>query len=71
MTPQEEELLRAAGNCYNACREGFDETVRMISEARGLDPVYVKNLLMNLRLKYKEDPTYLRLRARLPADFPI
>jgi len=46
MTPQEEELLRAAGNCYNACREGFDETVRMISEARGLDPVYV------------EEPTY-------------
>ncbi|WP_126451072.1 hypothetical protein [Sulfodiicoccus acidiphilus] len=71
MTPKERELLRAACNCYNACKENFEETVRMISEARGLDPNEVKELLTSLKVKYRDDPEYIELRSRLPSDFPV
>ncbi|MEM0173867.1 MAG: hypothetical protein QXI16_05110 [Sulfolobaceae archaeon] len=71
LDPLERELLRAAVRCYRACGEGFEETVRMISEARGLDPEFTKRVLMNLKNKYKDDKEYLELRAQLPEDFPI
>jgi len=71
LEPLERELLRAAVKCYRACGEGFEETVRMISEARGLDHMFTKSVLMRLKEKYKDDKEYLELRSQLPKEFPI
>jgi len=71
MEELELELLRAAVRCYRACGEGFEETIRMISEARGLDPNFTKSVLMSLKSKYGEMKEYRNLRSQLPKDFPI
>jgi hypothetical protein len=71
MEPLEYELLKAAVNCYNTCMEDFENTVKMISDARNLDSEEVKKILMRLKDKYRNDPDYVMLRSRLPSDFPV
>ena len=59
------------GNCYDVCREDFEETVRMVSSARGLTTGMVKARLHRMREEFGETETYRTLRARLPDDFPF
>jgi hypothetical protein len=59
------------GNCYDVCREDFEETVRMVSSARGLTPDIVKVRLHRLREEFGETEAYQALRARLPDEFPF
>ncbi|EHP69823.1 hypothetical protein MetMK1DRAFT_00003250 [Metallosphaera yellowstonensis MK1] len=64
-------LLEACVRCYNACKEDFESTVRMISEARGLDPEFTKRVLLSLKERYGSTERYRRLRAQLPEEFPL
>ena len=59
------------GNCYAACHANFEETVGMVADARGLAPAAVTASLRSMREQYGRDPGFLRLRARLPDDFPF
>lgn len=59
------------GNCYEVCGEDFEETVRMVSSARGLTPEVVKARLDRLREKFGDSEAYQALRARLPETFPF
>ncbi len=65
------ELLTGMGNCYDVCGEDFEETVRMVSSARGLTPDVVRARLDRIRKEWGESGTYQALRARLPDDFPF
>ncbi len=71
MTPREEELLTGMGNCYAACHADFEGTVGMVAESRGLAPDAVKETLRSLRQRSGNDPTFERLRGRLPTEFPF
>jgi transposase len=71
VNPRETELLEGMGNCYRACGENFDETVRMVAEARDLRPEDVRQTLTEIRERYGNDESYQRLRRRLPEDFPF
>ncbi len=71
MTPKERELLTGMGNCYASCHEDFEHTVEMVGGARGLTVDMVKRMLEDIRGKYGADAEYLRLRGRLPKDFPL
>ncbi len=71
MTPRERELLTGMGNCYFACHADFEETVRMVGHSRGLSPEEVKETLLRIRVQYGQEPDYMRLRSRLPEDFPL
>lgn len=71
MDPTDRELLRGMGNCYRACREDYEATVRMVARARGLEPEWVKDRLAWLRDTYGSSDVYQRLRARMPDDFPL
>ena len=71
MTPKEEELLTGMGNCYEACRADFEETVRMVAGNRDLTPDEVKGTLRSLRERFGDDPQFVRLRRRLPPEFPL
>lgn len=65
------ELLEGMGNCYRACREGFEETMWMVGRARGLAPEEVKERLNRIREEFGETEEYRELRGRLPVDFPL
>ena len=67
----EYELLNAACNCYDACHKDFNETIEMISNARGLNPKFTEALLIAVRARYSNTKEYQRLRKRLPEEFPI
>ncbi len=69
MNARERELLQGMVNCYNTCHANFEETVGMVSSARGLTPEDVKATLDRLREAGGED--YRTLRNRLPKDFPL
>jgi hypothetical protein len=71
VTPREEELLTGMGNCYAACQEGFDETVRMVAHARDLSREEVLAMLRSMKTKYAGSPRYEALRARFPKNFPV
>jgi hypothetical protein len=71
MEPAEVELLSGMGNCYSACGEDFEATVRMVANARHRAPDDVKTTLRGIRERYGTDPEYRRLRARFPDDFPV
>ncbi|MCI4360105.1 MAG: hypothetical protein L3J91_00215 [Thermoplasmata archaeon] len=71
MTPREEEMLTGMGNCYAACHADFDATVGMVAERRGLTPDEVKATLRHLRERFGTDATFVRLRGRLPTEFPF
>jgi hypothetical protein len=71
VTPREEELLTGMGNCYAACHANFEETVEMVAGNRGLTTDAVKSTLRSLQERFREDPTFLRLRGRLPDEFPF
>ncbi|HXQ94274.1 MAG TPA: hypothetical protein VN864_03785 [Thermoplasmata archaeon] len=71
MTPQEEELLTGMGNCFAACHADFEGTIGMVADSRGLTPDAVKATLRSLRERFGQDPTFRRLRDRLPAEFPF
>ena len=71
MDPVDEELLTGMGNCFAACGEGFEGTVRMVAHARGRRPDEVTERLRRLREESGADPTFRRLRARLPEEFPF
>ena len=71
VTPREEELLTGMGNCFAACRATFEETVEMVAGNRGLTPDAVRETLRSLRERFQDDPTYRRLRGRLPDEFPF
>jgi hypothetical protein len=68
---RDRELLTGMGNCYAACGEGFEGTVRMVAGARhrGIDEV--KHTLDRLRAEGAGDPEYRALRERLPPEFPL
>ena len=59
------------GNCFDACHANFEETVEMVAGNRGLTPDGVKATLRSLRQRFPVDPTFLRLRGRLPDEFPF
>jgi hypothetical protein len=69
--PVERELLTGMGNCYEACHATFEETIDMVAGNRGRTRADVKQSLEEIRHKYGSEPEYQRLRARLPADFPV
>jgi len=71
LTPRERELMTGMGNCYASCHEDFEETVRMVGDARDLTVDEVKRMLDDIRGKYGADVDYQRLRGRLPKDFPL
>jgi hypothetical protein len=63
--------MNGMGNCYASCHEDFEHTVEMVGDARGLTVDQVKKMLEEIREKYGVDADYLRLRGRLPKDFPL
>ena len=69
MNARELELLQGMVNCYNTCHANFEETVGMVSSARGLTAEEVKATLS--RLKEAGGEEYGALRGRLPKDFPL
>ncbi len=69
LTPKERELLQGMVNCYNSCHANFEETVGMVSSARGLSSEEVKETLA--RLKDAGGDDYQALRGQLPNDFPL
>ncbi|MDA4128922.1 MAG: hypothetical protein OK422_05670 [Thaumarchaeota archaeon] len=69
LTPREHELLRGMCNCYSSCGDDFENTVRMVANARGLGPDAVKATLVEIAKKYSDTPEYRELRSRLPAEF--
>ena len=71
MDEQEHELLKAMGDCYLTCYEDFEESLRMISGWRGYTTDEVKNILLKMKNKYKNDPVYVKLRERFPKEFPV
>ncbi|MFQ5918945.1 MAG: hypothetical protein ACE5I4_02720 [Thermoplasmata archaeon] len=71
MDDSDRELLTGMVNCYDVCREDFEETVRMVSSARGLTPDIVKARLHRMREEFGETDGYQALRARLPDEFPF
>jgi hypothetical protein len=71
VTPREEELLTGMGNCFDACHADFEETVGMVAGNRGLTPEAVKATLRSIRDRFHDDPTFRRLRGRLPDEFPF
>ncbi len=71
MTPRERELVTGMGNCYASCQGSFEDTVRMVGDARGLTPEQVRKMLSDIREKYGRDVEYRNLRGRLPEDFPL
>ena len=71
MDPVDVELLEGMGNCYAACHEDFDGTIRMDSSYRKRTPQDVIRSLRRLRHEAGADREYQRLRARFPAEFPV
>ncbi|MFQ5951772.1 MAG: hypothetical protein ACE5KH_06795 [Candidatus Geothermarchaeales archaeon] len=71
MTPRERELLRGIGNCYDACRASFEDTVEMVGSSRGLTAEEVKAMLRRVRENHAHDEEYRVLRSRLPEEFPL
>jgi len=67
----ERELLEGMCNCYSACGENFENTVRMVAHARGLTVADVKEILAMLAKDHGNDKDYMTLRSRLPAAFPF
>ena len=64
-------MLTGMGNCYAACHADFEDTVRMVGSARGLDPEEVKKILVDIQMKHGKDDDYQKLRNRLPEEFPF
>lgn len=71
MTPKERELLTDMGNCYAASHAGFEETLEMVCNPRGLSAEDVKAMLIAIRMKYGRDRDYETLRSRFPESFPV
>ncbi|MFQ6012891.1 MAG: hypothetical protein ACE5LS_04535 [Thermoplasmata archaeon] len=71
MNESDRELLTGMGNCYDVCGADFEETVRMVSQSRGLTVEVVKARLNRMREESGETEVYRSLRARLPAEFPF
>ncbi|MEE9592578.1 MAG: hypothetical protein V3W28_03240 [Thermoplasmata archaeon] len=71
MDDSDRELLTGMGNCYEVCGENFEETVRMVSSARGLTPEVVRARLHRMREEYGDSEAFQTLRARLPEGFPF
>jgi hypothetical protein len=71
MDARDEELLTGMGNCYAACGEDFEGTVRMVAGARRRSVEEVKSTLARMRAHDWDRPEYRALRQRLPADFPL
>ena len=63
--------MTGMGNCYASCHEDFEETARMVGDARDLTTDEVKKTLEEIRGKYGGDADYQKLRGRLPKDFPL
>ena len=59
------------GNCYETCGADFEDTVRMVGNARGIEPEEVKQILKHVKEIHGNEKEYLTLRGRLPEDFPI
>lgn len=68
MTPQERERLTGVGNGYAACGADFEGTVRMVADARRLEPAEVKQRLAETRARCGTEAEFVR--RRLPAEFP-
>lgn len=71
MDARERELLTGMGNCYAACGEDFEETVRMVASSRHRTEEDVKRTLDGMRQRYANEPDYQALRKRLPPSFPF
>lgn len=71
MDPRERELLTGMGNCFEACHDDFEGTIGMVADSRHRTSADVKETLREMRERYGSDADYLRLRARLPTEFPI
>ena len=71
MTPRERELLNGMCNCYATCGEDFENTVGMVAHARGRTSDDVIASLTEMKGRYHADPEYVRLRKKLPAEFPL
>lgn len=71
MNARERELLTGMGNCYEACGEDFEGTVRMVASSRHRTIDDVKTELGRMREAYGQDAEYVTLRERLPRSFPL
>lgn len=71
MDARERELLTGMGNCYAACQEDFESTIRMVAHARDRDPEEVRATLAAIRDRDGTTEAYRTLRSRLPEDFPL
>ena len=58
-------------NCYSACGDDFEGTVRMVAGARGRTTEDVKETLLRLAKETAGEQEYQTLRSRLPAEFPF
>jgi hypothetical protein len=59
------------GNCYSVCGADFENTMEMVASARGLTASEVKKTLERLKKLYGSEEEYVKLRNRLPKDFPM
>ena len=71
MNDEELELFTAVGNCYQTCKENYEETLKMISGWRGYTTQDAHNILVEVKKKYGATDDYQKLRGRFPKDFPI
>ena len=65
------ELMEGMCNCYSACGEDYDGTVRMVAGARGRTSAEVKETLARLAKDNANDIGFRELRNRLPSNFPF
>jgi hypothetical protein len=63
--------MQGMGNCYATCGANFEETVSMVGNARGLAPKEVKEILRRIKEAHGKEDEYIRLRSKLPKEFPV
>ena len=71
MTPGDKELMEGMCNCYSACGDDYENTVKMVAGSRGRTPQDVRETLARLAKENGSEKDYQSLRSRLPAEFPF
>jgi hypothetical protein len=71
LSPRDRELLQGMCNCYSACGDDFENTVRMVAGARGRTTDDVKETLLRLAKENAGGQEYGTFRSRLPTEFPF
>ena len=59
------------GNCYEACRASFEDTLEMVAGNRQLTVEQVLGMLASMKRSYAGQDDYESLRRRVPTAFPV